>query len=193
VKKKRDRREPTARATFLIFVGSDERLLSRLTVRVTGRQLPDKSDQWSHMALGFEMTTGETVYFEALFGRRLGGPKSLEGLRAWAEEKPERRRWETVRLPLTAEESERAFALSRSWVGVLGYAEWQLPAMWLFERLGLPIPATPWRVVCSEFPARVLVAFGSRVDLCDEKRRTPDYVNPNSAWRKARLLREEWT
>ncbi len=181
---------PKAVKTFLVFVHCPERLLSRLIVRITGHRLPDYSDRWNHMALGFELSDGALVYYESLFGRKVEGPKSLTNLTDWAAESPSTRQLAMPNLPLTVDESERCRVMTETWVGTIGYAEWQLVTMWLFERLGIPVPLSPFRVVCSELAARAVKPF--RVDLTDAERPTEDYVNPNSAWRKLRVLQAAW-
>jgi hypothetical protein len=153
--------------------------LSRLIVRVTGGQLPDHSDAWSHMGLGFYMADGTQEYFEALAGRHVQGPKPLSKLKAWVQSDP-RHRCHIELLPLDKQTSQLKYQIVRSWVGTVGYSLWQLYIIWRTERFSWPMRAVWPGVVCSELVARVLAP---EVDLTDSYRTIPDAVNPNSAWR----------
>lgn len=170
-----------AKRCALFWSFSDESAVSRLIVQVTGRRLADRSDSFSHMGVAFSLSDGTKEYYEALFGRKVAGPTPLAHLTDWREENPRRRRVEIAVLPLPPALCEVKRAIVRSWVGMVGYAQWQLLAMWGAERLRWPVPRSPNRMVCSELAARVAAP---EIDLTDRRRPNPDYVNPNSAYRR---------
>lgn len=156
--------------------------MSSLTVRITGRQLPDKSDAWSHMGLGFELFNGDLEYYECLFHDGFCGPKPISKLIAFCDAggcvslQPV----DSIKSP----EAQQIRENCRAWVGTRGYYHWQLISMWAFERfgrfLGTHVPHSPDRLVCSEAVARLVWPW---MDLRDSVRDF-DEVNPNSAYRK---------
>jgi hypothetical protein len=152
--------------------------LTWLIVRVTGRRLPDKSDAWAHMGVGFTMADGREIYFECLYHDGFAGPKPREKLQAfWVAGG----RLKIHRIPgLTGYAAHRIYLTCSEWVGKKGYFAWQLAMMWAFERLGIRVPPSPDRLVCSEAAARLL---WPHLDLRDEHRDF-DEVNPNSAYRR---------
>jgi hypothetical protein len=179
--------EPEASLCMAFWSGTEERWLSRTIVRVTGRRLTDGKDRWSHMGVAFKLTDGTEEYYEALFGRPVQGPKPVNNLVDWYFEKRWSRRIELALLPIAPAACENKRRLLKTWVGTVGYAEWQLLGMWAVERLRMRLPKSPNRVVCSELAARILAP---EVDLTDARHPTPDYVNPNSAYRRWREIAE---
>ena len=168
---------------FLFFSTDPSSWLSRLIIRITGRQLPDRTDAWSHLGLGFVLDDGTQLYYEALFSQGFTGPKPFEYLRDFA--RAGGKVW-TQPLPnLSPEDVKIIKSDCDALVGRAGYYAWQLIAMWLFERLGrflrIHIRPSPSRVVCSEVVARLVYPW---LDLRDTTRTRFDEVNPNSAWRK---------
>jgi len=175
--------EPFALKAFIFWSADDTSWLTPFTIRVTGGQLPDKSDTWSHMGLGFELAGGKTIYYENLFRDGFRGPKPIEELIAF--------RNAGGRLSiqpvdgLTVETCESIRDRCEAWADKRrGYYHWQLIAMWYFERFlrfyHRHIQPSPDRGVCSEDVARLLHPF---VELRDTIRDF-DEVNPNSAWRQ---------
>lgn len=163
---------------------------SKMIVRITGRQLPDKSDVWSHMGIAFELSDGSTQAYEALFDKGFVGPELLENIC----EKIKTKKGQIVII----ESGIKPFYLDgiyvqcKSWAGKLGYYQWQLALMWFYERfgrwVGWKIPKSPDKLVCSEAVARLV---WPHLDLRDEIRTGFDEVNPNSAWRKWWKLKQE--
>lgn len=153
-------------------------------VWITGRQLPDRSDHWSHMGIIFELQDGSQVYFEALVDQGFVGPKPIKKLL----DKTKAGRLAVEHLEFPRHELEYLYETCQKWVGKKTYNRWQLAAMWFFERFGrwtgMHIPKSEDMVVCSEVVSQLIVA---RYDLRDKERDGHDEVNPNSAWRK-RLL-----
>lgn len=158
-------------------------LWSKMIVRITGYQLSDDSDGWSHMGIAFVMSDGTVEAYEALFSKGFTGPEPLDSIRKKIEKKKgEMVVVETgIQLIYVNEIYERC----RSWVGTRGYNKLQLLSMWFFERIGrwvgLGVPKSPYILVCSEVVARLLYPL---IDLCDKIRTRFDEVNPNSTWRK---------
>ena len=169
--------------TFLFWSYDPASPMSKLTIRITGNQLPDKSDSWSHSGLGFELSDGELVYYENLFSTGFQGPKPVAKLIEFGRT--------TGRVEIQyvdfiyPKESEQIRQKCQSWVGRRGYYGWQLVSMWAFERfgrfVGTHLPRSPGKGVCSEDVARLVFPW---VDLRDSIRSGFDEVNPNSAWRQ---------
>jgi len=135
---------------------------------------------WSHMGLGVRLKTAERVYYEALFGKGVTGPKSIGRLRGWVSEKPGRKL--CIReTDIMGKDAEIIRQNADDMVGTATYAEWQLAAMLLFERYGIPVPHSPNALVCCEMVSRLIQ---KHIDLRDRRRKTHDEVNPNSAWRR---------
>jgi len=151
------------------------------TVWITGRQLPDRSDYWSHMGVIFEFNDDSQVYFEALVSDDFKGPKPIVKLL----NKTRTGRLAVERLEFERHEIDYLYEQCQKWVSLKTYNKWQLAAMWFFERFGRwtgwHIPKSEDKVVCSEVVSELIV---SRYDLRDEIRDGHDEVNPNSAWRK---------
>lgn len=183
------RKNKTTSIRAFIFWSYHPGLLGRLTVRVTGNQLPDHSDAWSHMGLGFQfaLNARDTVYYEALFSDGFRGPKSIWKLIDFEKTGG---RVAIYPVPIFGENADRLKKLCDAWVGRKGYYAWQLVSMWSFERfgrfLGAHVPRSPDRLVCSEAVARLVFPA---IDLRDDIRKEFDEVNPNSAWRKWQLIK----
>lgn len=173
---------PYAVMTFIFWTGNAS-LASRFINRVTGGELADRSDCWSHIGLGFYLSDGTQEYYEALLGHDVRGPIPLQHLKEWRES-DRRNRCRLEMTGLSSAESELKRQIVRSWVGTVGYSSWQLCRLWGFERLGLRI-RTRTGTVCSELVARILAP---EIDLTDAAHTTPDAVTPNSAWRAWRAI-----
>ena len=156
---------------------------SRAIVRITGRQLSDKSDAWSHMGIAFEFSDGSSQVFEALFSKGFTGPESMESI--YKKIKSKNGEIAVIATGIKEIYVEGIYEWCVSQVGKLGYYAWQLALMWFYERIGRwigwKIPKSPDKVVCSEMVARLITPY---LDLRDEIRTEFDEVNPNSAWRK---------
>jgi len=174
---------------ILIFWSFVPEWWSKMIVRITGNQLPDKSDCWSHMGIIFLLENGESEYYEALFDEGFIGPKPLPALVDKIHNKNGLLKvGETDIKEIYVQE---IYERCQNWVGKKGYYQWQLAFMWFYERIGRfigwKIPHSPDKVVCSEVVARLIYP---RLDLRDEIRTEMDEVNPNSGWRK--YLRIIW-
>jgi hypothetical protein len=140
---------------------------------------------WSHMGIGFksidEFGIIRSFYYESLFAKGPTGPRPLQHLLAWVSKKTGRK-LAIVQLGLPENICERKYGAALTWVGLAGYAEWQLLAMLAFERFGRRwgwhVPRSIKRVVCSEYDTRILLPD---LDLGGGDRR-PDEVTPGSAW-----------
>jgi hypothetical protein len=166
---------------FLFWTYSDS-IFGRLTVRVTGHQLPDKSDAWSHMGIAFRLADFSIVYYENLFRTGFQGPKPFQKLTDFRKAGGRLAIRMVDMLPAECEEKRQR---CEHWVGNRrGYFHLQLIGMWKFERLlrfyHAPLPPSPNRGVCSEDAARIVYP---RCDLRDSEREF-DEINPNSAWRQ---------
>jgi hypothetical protein len=164
-------------SVFLFFTAADDERFSRATQAAC-------DGPWSHIGIGFTMSDGSRVYFEALLKRGFVGPRPFSGLVKWGLEK--HHRFLVVELPARLIINpqaiyEDALEMTAKWSGRHGYHAWQLASMWLFQRYGLPVPGSDGRVVCSEAVSRILAAF-SNVDLRDKRRASHDAVNPVSAF-----------
>jgi len=187
-KKTKTKKPIVAVKAFIFWTYDPTSVMSNPTVRITGRQLPDKSDAWSHEGLGFEMSDGTLEYFECLFSDGFQGPKPIAKLTAFEEAggflliQPV----DSIKCPEAQQIRKRCL----EWVGQKGYYAWQLALMWYFERVlrfyHKHITPSPNRLVCSEAVARLVWPW---IDLRDEVRNF-DEVNPNSAYRKWLLIKE---
>jgi len=179
---------PVAIKLFLFWSFDPTSTMPKLTVRVTGRQLPDKSDSWGHEGLGFELSDGTLEYYECLFSDGFRGPKPIEKLMEF--QKAGGRVDIQVVDSLKCPEAQQIRNTCQMWVGQKGYYAWQLVLMWYFERVlrfyHKHIPPSPNRLVCSEAVARLVWPW---IDLRDEDRNF-DEVNPNSAYRKWLKIKE---
>lgn len=160
---------------------------SKAIVWITGKQLPDESDAFSHMGIGFEYGDGKREYFEAIIDEGFSGPKPYEKLFNKTKSGQLVLEW----LQFSPEDAEKLWIECQAWVGKKSYSARQLIQMYFFERLGIPVPRSPGRVVCSEAVTRLIgeqiarrLKLSRFYDLRDEKRKTYDEVNPNSAYRK---------
>lgn len=138
---------------FIYWTRDDRSLVSWLIRRVTGCD-------WSHVGIGFAFVDScdnpaGCVAFEALFGLGFVGPTPWQDILAWAKQPGRSIMTEDV-IPPSLMMLQEKYALALRLVGALGYAVWQLLAMWGFERLGIRVPRSPRRVVCSEIVARIL-------------------------------------
>lgn len=171
-----------ATSIFVFFCKGDS-LLSRAIMRITG-------GPWSHCGIGFTIPKGscaefpeaDQVYFEALFGKGFNGPRPLSDVYDWEAKNPERKVL-VVRVGGVAAFATSKLVIAQTWVGTVGYAEWQLVAMWFYERIGrrigLRVPRSTSRVVCSEAVARIL---HPQIDLTDADHPRLDEVNPVSLY-----------
>jgi len=146
--------------------------LARIICRVT-------KGSWAHMGIGFRMEDMSERYFEALYSKGVVGPKPISELKAFGNKKG--CRWWYDYAELDSGASQAKYLECRGQVGKVGYYAWQLACMWAFERLGVPVPHSPDRVVCSELVARVL---SPELDLRDAIHNKFDMVNPASAYRR---------
>lgn len=173
-----------ARRAFIFFSYVPE-WWAKAIVWITGGQLPDKSDAWSHMGIGFDMAEGSAVYFEAIVEKGFSGPKPIEKLVKKINSSGGRLKVEYL-TDLNADGVAWLYDRCEKWVGVKTYSKWQLVRMWFFERfgrrIGLHVRKTPDKLVCSEAVARLIYYYG--YDLTDAIRPRFDEVNPNSAFRK---------
>ena len=174
---------------FIFWTYDPAAWISRLIVRITGRQLPDKSDAWSHMGIGFKLLSGVDIYYEALFSEGFCGPKSFRKLLVFSETGGQLA-VENIEC-IGESEVQQVWENCEALIGKRGYYAWQLFSMWAFERfgrfVGAHVPRSPGRVVCSEIVARLLYPY---IDLRDEERAF-DEVNPNSAWRKWKQIKKQ--
>lgn len=169
-----------ASSIFVFFCGGDS-LLSRAIMRITG-------GPWSHCGIGFTTPQGE-MYYEALFSKGFTGPRPLSDIYDWAAKNPERK-LTVVRLGVEADLATEKLIISQAWVGVVGYAEWQLVAMWAFERFGRRfgwhVPRSSNTAICSVAVARIL---HPQIDLTDADHPQLDEVTPVSLyWALQRYL-----
>jgi len=164
---------------------------ARAIVWITGRQLPDKSDAWAHMGIGYEYAGGRREYFEAIVDDGFVGPKPFQKL----VNKTRSGRLTLEWLYFSPVDIEKIFNECQRWVGKKSYSKWQLVRMWFFERfgrwVGMHVRRTPDILVCSEADARLIGEQMFRhlwlmcfYELRDEIRTRYDEVNPNSAYRK---------
>jgi hypothetical protein len=177
---------PLAASSIFVFFVKGDSFLSRAIRRITG-------GTWSHCGIGFTIPAGamdpelrdhagEEIYFEALFAKGFSGPRPLSDLYDWAAKDPERK-VVVVRLGGGADFASEKLVIAQTWCGTVGYAEWQLVAMWFFERIGrrigLHVPKSTRRVVCSEAVARILYP---QIDLTDADHPRLDEVTPVSLY-----------
>jgi hypothetical protein len=175
---------------IFIFWAAGESRFSELLMRVMGFS-------FSHCGIGFTVNRSEApgpglatgsseIYFEALFGKGFLGPRPLEDMFVWAAKHP-RRKITIMRLGVGADLATEKLIVAESYVGILGYAEWQLLAMWAFERFGrrfgLHVPRSSNRVVCSEAVARILYP---QIPLTDQDHSRLDEITPKSLYHSAK-------
>lgn len=167
--------EPT---DMFVFFCKGESFISRLILRVS---------KWSHCGIGFSGKSDAgvmpwVVYFESLFGKGFRGPYNIADLYAWAAKDP-RRKVEIVSLGVSQDMAHEKYVRATTLVGKLGYAEWQLLAMWWFERVGRRfgwhVPRSPEKAVCSESVARILFP---EIDLRDPIHDRLDEITPGSLY-----------
>jgi len=175
----------------LIYWSFVPELWSKLIVSITGRDLPDNSDCFSHMGIAFEFEDYTTEAFEALFEKGFFGPEPMQSI----VEKVEKKSGHIVirRTDISGEPARAIYEKARDWVGTMGYNRKQLASMWFFERFGrvfgLHVPHSPRKVVCSEAVARLVAGPNPEkiewpcMDLRDKVRARFDEVNPNSGYR----------
>lgn len=167
-----------------LFWSTSWEFISLMIRRVSG-------GKWSHLGLGFDLDDGRQVYFEALFENGWDGPHPVSELVEFEETR--RGQYERHYIPwIDAGRAHELFLRALSMVGKAGYHQWQLLAMWAFERvgrrIGLVVKDDPDRVVCSEGVARVIYPD---VDLRDPERPTFDSVNPCSAYLRFKQIVKE--
>ena len=173
-----DRVDSPAVRTFIAWVDSalpHGRAISYLT-----------DGPWSHQLIGFELVDGSPVYYESLYKTGFTGPHDLAKLTAWLAKNPARKFVKTF-VPIDAAASQAKRLAADRMAGNMGvghqagYGKLQLLLMAAFERYGIPVPASPNHVVCSEAVSRLLCP---EIDLRDHRRKSHDEVNPNSAWHR---------
>ena len=165
-------------------------LWSKMIVYITGGQTPDYSDRWSHMGIAFELSNGTVEAYEALFSYGFNGPEPMENINKKVHDK--KGKLELIDANIKNIYLESIYDLCKSWVGKRGYNKFQLILMWYYERFGRwfgwKIPTSPGKLVCSEAVARLVYPH---IDLRDVIRKNFDEINPNSAWRKWWLIRQQ--
>jgi len=178
---------------------------AKAIVWITGKQLPDKSDAFAHMGIGFEMSDESAEYFECIVRKGFIGPLPIKKL--VDKINASNGRLKVVYLDYPEFDAMVLYNICKAWVGRKSYSEWQLICMWFFERfgrwIGLHIPRTSDLLVCSEAVARMIGPSENMVsseavyklsepyvDLRDEIRTRYDEVNPNSAYRKWLKIKE---
>lgn len=150
----------SAVAVYVISVCGDGRL-SKLICKITG-------GRYSHSAIGFRLSDGTEVYYEALVGKGFRGPKPLTHLVEWQAENRARRLLVHELLDVTAVEAENARLVTETFSSCVTYSEWQLFLFWMLVRLGADLFAdTPNRVICSEIVARILITIGINLRIED--------------------------
>jgi hypothetical protein len=173
---------------YLIFTYAGDTLWGRVVARVTGRRLPDRSDCFSHVAIGFGYQFDHDpdfaaceMYFENLLTRGFRGPHPLSHMADWVS-RDRRRTWNIRSLPLTPSQAQAVHDACIAWAGVVrrGYNAAQLAAIWASIRFGCPVPRTPTRGICSEDVARLLFPI---LDL-REPGKSFDHADPNSVYRQ---------
>lgn len=80
-----------------------------------------------------------------------------------------------------------ALTLCKQWSGAKSYPLFQLAAIWLSRRYGLPVPQSSEKLICSE--ALAVIAFELGVDLRDKWHPNFDSVTPGSAWNNLMAIR----
>lgn len=158
--------------TFIFWVYSDSRMAKLTKFSTDG--------PFSHMGIGFELTDGSEIYFEALKHDGFVGPKPISSVRKYVAENTARK-LVLEYTPLNEDISNRKLIECKKLVGTVGYYSFQLALMGLSERYHFPVPRSPSRVVCSEAVSRIVFP---EIDLRDSRRTRHDMVNPNSAWRR---------
>lgn len=136
---------------------------------------------WAHCGVGFHLADGSQVYYESLFADGVCGPKPVDKLHDFKSEKPGNRIAIVPLCDIAADDAEAMRAMVHGFVGRIGYAKVQVLQKAFCERYGIPVPASPNRMDCSELLSRVLAG---RMDLRDRKHRKFDEVTPASAWRR---------
>lgn len=189
---KRAERNPDKAVRVFVFWSYVPEWWAKAIVWITGKQLPDKSDAWSHMGIGFEMLDGCALYFEAIVEQGFCGPKPIKKLIDKINSSNGRLKVEYL-IDLNSEGATWLYLKCEKWVGIKTYSAWQLIRMWFFERfgrwIGIHVRPTPDKLVCSEAVARLIHPFG--YDLTDSIRIRYDEINPNSAFRKWLKIKKE--
>lgn len=162
---------------WLFWTRSDG-LADRVICRVTG------GGPWSHMGIGFNMSDGDSVYYEAHWShKRFAGPFCAIKLQRW--EVADNGRAVGVR-HLHLSDNALRLVYRRTEVMAakqLGYNLWQLVQIWGMERLGIRVKRSPRKVICSEAVSRILEHV---LDL--RGNRSHDEVTPNSAFEQYSIL-----
>jgi hypothetical protein len=189
-----DTRHSLASASdIFVFFCRGEGLLSRSIMRIT-------DGQWSHCGIGFTIPAKSVppdsplrpplstsvdvyeVYFEALFRKGFQGPRAISHIYDWKAKDP-RRDVIVVRLGVDPAVATEKLIMAQTLVGLVGYAAWQLVAMWAFERfgrsMGCHVPRSRRRVVCSEAVATILYP---QIDVTDAHHTRLDEVTPVSLY-----------
>ena len=146
--------------------------------------------QWSHAGLLLFNPDGGAVVYEALFGAgKIVKQDARKRFNSFLSDNADS---QLCVVPVVAEDWQVATALryAESCVADVSYGRWQLGAMLLAQRWGLPVPRSTTKQVCSELLARTLgggdddAAAVLIMDLRDTRHTTYDEVTPDSTFRR---------
>jgi hypothetical protein len=137
-----------ARRIYVFFTRGDG-VLSRLIAKVLG-------GVWTHAGLMFQLADGSEVYYEALAGEGVAGPRPAAELIDWQARRPADRKLLILELPDLAPAAGIKLAITETYKSLVTYSELALLAHWFFARFGVPLKDTPNRVICSELVSRIL-------------------------------------
>lgn len=112
--------------------------------------------KWTHCGIGFKMVDGSEIYYEALAGQGVVGPRPLEDLVLWQLRKPASRQVLVLEFPDLAQAADTKRQLVEGDKYLVTYSELALLGHWFLARYGLPLKDTPNRVICSEYVSRKL-------------------------------------
>jgi hypothetical protein len=136
-------------------------------------------DTPNHVSLGFGFVDSEKPEFII----EAAGPLKDTTVRSWKRVCDEMEHWgandwiEAVELSLPPAEAWYIYEQAHELVGNdTQYATWQLIQIYLSIRLGLPIPSSPDRMVCSELVSRCLQLVVDLPTYCGKP--SHDYITP---------------
>lgn len=156
-----------------LFWTDDHSLFSALIRQVAGAP--------SHMGIGFSLSDGTDVYYEALFSNGFTGPWPKRALIDWREE-DKRRRLVVMDTWINPTWSEKIHQNAQEMRGRVSYGKVQILWNWFFERIGqhawIRIPKTCGKVTCSESASTLI---GPQIDLRTRQRKHFDEITPNHA------------
>jgi hypothetical protein len=150
--------------------------------------------QWSHAGLLLFNPDGSAWCYEALFDKgRIVKQEARPRFRSFLRDNKDS---QLCIVPVQSETVFIAAALryAESCVKDVAYGRWQLGAMLLAQRFGLPVPHSTTKQVCSEFLARTLGGGDNDhgaaliMDLRDTRHTTYDEVTPDSSFRRMMTL-----